>query len=205
MPALIPLHGGAALPLRGPHDSLRAPGAATRMAARAVHAGERWGVMATRIGVDIGGTFTDLIYYDDVSGESLVAKVPTTPDNPDEGVVNAIGQAVPADRVQAAEYFLHGTTVGINALLQRRGAVVGLLATEGFRDILEIRRGDREEMYNLFWTPPPPLVPRRLRRPVKERIRANGEVHTAQETGGCSRRLSGCSRAKASTPSPSPT
>ena len=138
--------------------------------------------MATRIGVDIGGTFTDLIYYDDVSGESLVAKVPTTPDNPDEGVVNAIGQAVPADRVKAAEYFLHGTTVGINALLQRRGAVVGLLATEGFRDILEIRRGDREEMYNLFWTPPPPLVPRRLRRPVKERIRANGEIHIAQET-----------------------
>ena len=138
--------------------------------------------MATRIGVDIGGTFTDLIYYDDVSGESLVAKVPTTPDNPDEGVVTAIGQAVPADRVQAAEYFLHGTTVGINALLQRRGAVVGLLATEGFRDILEIRRGDREEMYNLFWTPPPPLVPRRLRLPVRERIRADGEVHTAQET-----------------------
>ena len=138
--------------------------------------------MATRIGVDIGGTFTDLIYYDDVSGESLVAKVPTTPDNPDEGVVNAIGQAVPADRVKAAEYFLHGTTVGINALLQRRGAVVGLLATEGFRDILEIRRGDREEMYNLFWTPPPPLVPRRLRRPVKERVRANGEIHIAQET-----------------------
>ena len=138
--------------------------------------------MATRIGVDIGGTFTDLIYYDDVSGESLVAKVPTTPDNPDEGVVTAIGQAVPADRVKAAEYFLHGTTVGINALLQRRGAVVGLLATEGFRDILEIRRGDREEMYNLFWTPPPPLVPRRLRRPVKERVRANGEIHIAQET-----------------------
>ena len=138
--------------------------------------------MATRIGVDIGGTFTDLIYYDDASGESLVAKVPTTPDNPDEGVVAAIGQAVPAERVKAAEYFLHGTTVGINALLQRQGAVVGLLATEGFRDILEIRRGDREEMYNLFWTPPPPLVPRRLRLPVKERMRADGKIHIAQET-----------------------
>ena len=138
--------------------------------------------MATRIGVDIGGTFTDLIYYDDTTGESLVAKVPTTPENPDEGVVNAIGQAVPANRVKAAEYFLHGTTVGINALLQRQGAVVGLLATDGFRDILEIRRGDREEMYNLFWTPPPPLVPRRLRLPVRERIRADGTVYTAQDT-----------------------
>ena len=146
--------------------------------------------MATRIGVDIGGTFTDLIYYDDVSGESLVAKVPTTPDNPDEGVVTAIGQAVPADRVKAAEYFLHGTTVGINALLQRRGAVVGLLTTQGFRDILEIRRGDREEMYNLFWTPPPPLVPRRLRRPVKERVRADGEIHIAQETADVREALS---------------
>ena len=138
--------------------------------------------MATRIGVDIGGTFTDLIYYDDISGESLVAKVPTTPDNPDAGVIDAVGLAVPADRVKAAEYFLHGTTVGINALLQRRGSVVGLLTTAGFRDILEIRRGDREEMYNLFWTPPPPLVPRRLRLPVRERVLANGAVQTAQET-----------------------
>ena len=138
--------------------------------------------MATRIGVDIGGTFTDLLFYDDASGESLVAKVPSTPANPDEGVVTAINQTIPADRVPAAEYFLHGTTVGINALLQREGAVVGLLATEGFRDILEIRRGDRDEMYNLFWSPPPPLVPRRLRLPVKERIRADGAIHIAQET-----------------------
>ncbi len=138
--------------------------------------------MATRIGVDIGGTFTDLIFYDDASGESLVAKVPTTPASPDEGVVTAINETIPGDRVPAAEYFLHGTTVGINALLQRQGAGVGLLATEGFRDILEIRRGDRDEMYNLFWSPPPPLVPRRLRLPVRERIRADGEVHIAQET-----------------------
>ena len=138
--------------------------------------------MATRIGVDIGGTFTDLLFYDDASGESLVAKVPSTPASPDEGVVTAINQTIPADRVPAAEYFLHGTTVGINALLQREGAVVGLLATEGFRDILEIRRGDRDEMYNLFWSPPPPLVPRRLRLPVKERIRADGAIHIAQET-----------------------
>ena len=138
--------------------------------------------MATRIGVDIGGTFTDLLFYDDASGESLVAKVPSTPASPDEGVVTAINKTIPADRVPAAEYFLHGTTVGINALLQREGAVVGLLATEGFRDILEIRRGDRDEMYNLFWSPPPPLVPRRLRLPVKERIRADGAIHIAQET-----------------------
>lgn len=140
--------------------------------------------MATRMGVDIGGTFTDLIFYDDKSGQSLVGKVPTTPDTPEEGVVQVVGQTVGTDQLGAAEYFLHGTTVGLNALLQRKGAVVGLLATEGFRDILEIRRGDRDEMYNLFWKPPPPLVPRRLRLPIHERIRADGAVHTPIETEG---------------------
>jgi N-methylhydantoinase A len=134
--------------------------------------------MATRIGVDVGGTFTDLIFYDDESGEVRVAKEPTTPSSPEEGVVRAVKGAVPDDRIGSTRYFLHGTTVGLNALLERKGAVVGLLATRGFRDVLEIRRGDRDEMYNLFWAPPPPLVPRRRRLPVTERIRADGTVHT---------------------------
>ena len=137
--------------------------------------------MATRMGVDIGGTFTDLIFYDDSTGQSLVGKVPTTPDTPEKGVLHVLGETLEPGQMASAEYFLHGTTVGLNALLQRKGAVVGLLATEGFRDILEIRRGDRDEMYNLFWKPPPPLVPRRLRLPVRERIRADGEVHIAIE------------------------
>lgn len=134
--------------------------------------------MATRIGVDVGGTFTDLILYDDKGGEVTVAKVPTTPVAPDEGVVNAVSSAITGDVLERAEFFLHGTTVGLNALLQRRGATVGILATRGFRDILEIRRGDRDEMYNLFWTMPPPLVPRRLRLPVTERVMTTGRVHT---------------------------
>jgi N-methylhydantoinase A len=134
--------------------------------------------MATRIGVDIGGTFTDLVYYDDETGEVREAKVPTTPAAPEEGVVRAVLQAVPENLIKSAEYFLHGTTVGLNALLERRGAVVGLLATRGFRDVLELRRGDRAEMYNLFWQQPPALVPRRLRLPVTERLLATGEVHT---------------------------
>lgn len=134
--------------------------------------------MTTRIGVDIGGTFTDLILYDDERGDVTVAKVQTTSASPDEGVVNAVSEAVPEEALRRAEFFLHGTTVGLNALLERRGAKVGLLATNGFRDILEIRRGDRDEMYNLFWTMPPPLVPRRLRLPVSERVMATGEVHT---------------------------
>src|SRR5882672_4047333 len=132
--------------------------------------------MATRIGVDVGGTFTDLIFYDDETGEIRVGKEPTTPAGPETGVLNVVSSTVPAERVGAAEYFLHGTTVGLNSLLTRTGAVVGLLATRGFRDILEVARGDRGDPYSLFWRQPAPLVPRRLRLPITERIRANGEV-----------------------------
>ncbi|WP_028059572.1 hydantoinase/oxoprolinase family protein [Candidatus Solirubrobacter pratensis] len=134
--------------------------------------------MTTRLGVDVGGTFTDLIFYDEASGETRVAKAPTTPASPEQGILHAIAAGVPAERLSQAEFFLHGTTVGLNALLERRGAVVGLLATEGFRDVLEIRRGDRAEMYDLFWRQPEPLVPRRLRVPVRERLYATGAVHT---------------------------
>lgn len=135
--------------------------------------------MATRIGVDVGGTFTDLIFYDDESGAVRVAKEPTTPAVPEAGVVAAVVAGVPQAAIGGAAYFLHGTTVGLNALLERKGAVVGLLATQGFRDILEVRRGDRGETYNIFWKQPPPLVPRRLRLPVNERMRADGSVHQA--------------------------
>ena len=130
--------------------------------------------MATRIGVDVGGTFTDLIFYDDATGEIVVAKASTTPSAPEQGVLSVV-EGVPVDRSQL---LLHGTTVGLNALLERRGATVGLLATRGFRDILEIRRGDRDDMYDLFWKAPAPLVPRRLRFPVDERIRADAAVET---------------------------
>jgi N-methylhydantoinase A len=139
--------------------------------------------MATRIGVDVGGTFTDLIFYDDETGEIRVGKEPTTPAAPEEGVLTAVSSSVPEDRVGAAEYFLHGTTVGLNSLLTRTGAVVGLLATRGFRDILEVRRGDRDDPYDLFWKHPPPLVPRRLRIPVTERMFFDGTVHTPIDLG----------------------
>ena len=132
--------------------------------------------MTTRIGVDIGGTFTDLVYYDEASGEIHEAKVPTVPDAPEQGVLEAIRLHVPRAVLESAEYFLHGTTVGLNALLERRGATVGLITTRGFRDVLEIRRGDRAEMYNLFWSQPPALVPRRRRLEVDERIRFDGQV-----------------------------
>ncbi|MBN9887231.1 hydantoinase/oxoprolinase family protein [Salipiger abyssi] len=135
--------------------------------------------MATRIGVDIGGTFTDLIYYDETTGETVEGKVPTVPHAPEEGVIHAVEAHVPPGVIVDAAYFLHGTTVGLNALLERRGAEVGLLATQGFRDVLEIRRGDRAEMYNLFWRQPPALVPRRRRLEVPGRIMADGSVYVA--------------------------
>lgn len=132
--------------------------------------------MATRIAVDVGGTFTDLVTYDDPTGEVRVVKEPTTPDAPEEGVIEAVRRGAPDRLLQSAEFFLHGTTVGLNALLERRGAVVGLLATKGFRDVLETRRGDRDDPYDLFWRPPEPLVPRDLRLPVTERVLADGSV-----------------------------
>ena len=130
--------------------------------------------MATRVGVDIGGTFTDLVYYDEATGETGEGKVETVPRAPEEGVVEAVRRHVPKAVIEGAELFLHGTTVGLNALLERRGAKVGLIATEGFRDVLEIRRGDRAEMYNLFWRQPEPLVPRERRLGVAGRLLADG-------------------------------
>jgi len=132
--------------------------------------------MSSRIAVDIGGTFTDIIYFDAASGDTLQGKVPTVPSTPEQGVKDAIEAHVPGDVIQSSAYFLHGTTVGLNALLERRGAIVGLIATEGFRDVLEIRRGDRVEMYNLFWKQTQPLVPRRLRLEVPGRALADGTV-----------------------------
>ena len=140
--------------------------------------------MATRIGVDVGGTFTDVIFYDDETGEVRVAKEPTTPAAPEQGVMSAVHAGVPDELIRASSYFLHGMTAGLNALLTRTGSTVGLLATAGFRDILEVRRGDRGDPYSLYWKPLRPLVPRRLRLPVTERIRADGIVHVPLEEEG---------------------
>lgn len=136
--------------------------------------------MATRVGVDIGGTFTDLVYYDESSGEVVVAKVPTTPANPEIGCINAVETGVPPEVLRSADYFLHGTTVGLNALLERQGAKVGMLTTAGFRDVLEIGHGSRSP-YNVSWQPPKPLVPRTLRQPVRQRTAQDGEVRTPLE------------------------
>jgi N-methylhydantoinase A len=134
--------------------------------------------VAKRLGIDVGGTFTDLVFLDEESGELLIGKGPTTPAAQDEGILEVLRATVSAGDLAEADYFLHGTTVGINALLQRKGARVGLLTTAGFRDTLEIRRGDRAAMYDVLWATPEPLVPRYLRLPVRERVRADGTVVT---------------------------
>jgi N-methylhydantoinase A len=134
--------------------------------------------MGSRIGVDVGGTFTDLILFDDESNTITIGKDASTSAQPDKGVVNVVDSAAPGGLGQAT-LFLHGTTVGLNAILERKGAAVGLLTTRGFRDILAIRRSSRAEMYNLTWSPPPPLVSRPLRLEAGGRILANGEAETA--------------------------
>jgi N-methylhydantoinase A len=135
--------------------------------------------MSRSIAVDVGGTFTDLIYRDDATGEVIVGKVSTIPAAPDEGVLAVLDASLAAERLSGAGSFRHGTTVGLNALLEGRGATVGLLATRGFRDVLELRRGDRDDPYDLFWAPPPPMVARELRCPVTERVLADGTIDTA--------------------------
>ena len=134
--------------------------------------------MSSRIGVDIGGTFTDFIIYDEEKNSVTIDKIPTTPNSPEKAVIDVIKRNLDKDELGKVEFFLHGTTVGLNSLLERKGSKVGLLCTKGFRDILEIRRGDRDEMYNLFWQPAPPLVPRYLRLEIEERLFANGTVHS---------------------------
>ena len=132
--------------------------------------------MATRLGVDVGGTFSDLVAYDDETGEVRIGKGATLPAAPEAGVTAVIAATVSPALLATSRFFLHGTTVGLNALLERRGAVVGLVTTAGFRDLLEIRRGDRESTYDPLWKAPPPLVARELRLPVRERIFADGRV-----------------------------
>ncbi len=145
--------------------------------------------MATLLGVDVGGTFTDLVWCDERTGEVIVGKQPTSPDAPERAVIVAVEASLDAERVRDTSLFLHGTTVGLNALLERRGAKVGLIATRGFRDVLEVRRGDRDDPYDLFWRPPAPLVPRHLRFTVDERILADGAVHVPLDLAGVAEAL----------------
>ena len=123
------------------------------------------------VAVDIGGTFTDLGATSS-TGELVTAKALTTPGHLATGVLEVLDRAV--DSGSEVEFFVHGTTAGLNALLERRYAPVGLLTTRGFRDVYEIGRANRPAMYDLQYHRPPPLVPRRHRLEVVERMSAEG-------------------------------
>ncbi len=127
-----------------------------------------------RLAVDTGGTFTDIVYIDDDNLQLIVDKVPTTPKDLGQGVLEAI-KKINTDMSQMA-LFIHGTTAGLNTIAQRKGAKVGLITTQGFIDILEMTRSSRKEVYNYLWKKPKPLVPRYLRQGVKERTNYKGEI-----------------------------
>ncbi|HTY78490.1 MAG TPA: hydantoinase/oxoprolinase family protein [Candidatus Bathyarchaeia archaeon] len=129
-----------------------------------------------RIGVDVGGTFTDVVAWDP-SGRMESCKVPTTPANPAEGVLNGIAALAPRTGPWAT--LAHGTTMVTNAIVEHRGAPVGFITTRGFRDVLEIGRMSRLHLYRLdLPAKAEPLVPRRLRREVTERVAPDGTVLT---------------------------
>lgn len=137
-----------------------------------------------RVGVDSGGTFTDVCVFDENTGDVLVWKVSSTPHDPSEGIATGIEQALneiggdaPANGRVA--YFGHGTTVGTNALITGNGADTGLITTAGFRDLLEIRRQKRPDLYDLQTVKPPLLASRDKRLEVRERILFDGTVQTA--------------------------
>lgn len=124
--------------------------------------------------MDIGGTFTDLVAVDTVTGQVVRAKADTTPGALSDGVLTALASsAVPAEAIEA---FIHGTTVVINAITERRGAATALVTTRGFRDVLEIGRANRPDLYNLAYAKPVPFVPRHLRFEVTERMTHAGAI-----------------------------
>src|SRR5438477_6054060 len=134
-----------------------------------------------RIGIDVGGTFTDLVAIDP-AGITTLAKVPSTPEDPSIGVLDGLqllAGRLGLDRAALlgqTDRIVHGTTVATNALLERKGARLGLLTTEGHRDVIEMREGLKDDRYNLRLPPPEQLVPRHLRLGVRERLRADGRI-----------------------------
>ncbi len=144
--------------------------------------------MSFIIGIDVGGTFTDLVAVD-AQGRTTYAKASTTPADPGIGLFDGLEElarrlgVTRPELLRDAQRIIHGTTVATNALLERKGAKVALLTTEGHRDILEMREGLKEDRYNLRMPPPVPLVPRHLRLGVRERMDAQGAVRVPLDAG----------------------
>jgi len=129
----------------------------------------------TVVGVDVGGTFTDVFFLNEKDGSCDVAKLPSTRSDQSQGIREGIAQR--RDNLGEVSLIIHGTTVGTNALLERKGAKCGIITTKGFRDVIEMRRRDRPETWGL-WGMFEPVVPRDLRVEVDERVLADGTLHT---------------------------
>jgi N-methylhydantoinase A len=144
---------------------------------------------AIRLGLDIGGTFTDVAL--EVGERRFTAKTLTTPGAPEEGVLAALRSVIEAAAIEPrqVDLIIHGTTLATNAVIERKGAKTALLTTEGFRDVIEIRHENRFEQYDVNIDLPPPLVPRRLRAPVRERIDAQGNVLVPLDEVGLARTI----------------
>lgn len=133
-----------------------------------------------RLGIDVGGTFTDFVLLDDASGQVKTYKCLTTPHDPSDAMeegIRGLEKQTP-DYLKQLEEIIHGTTLVINAIIERKGARTGLITTQGFRDVLELGREIRYAPYDVFAQVPEPLVPRHRRLEVNERLRANGSVLT---------------------------
>src|SRR6185295_6616243 len=131
------------------------------------------------VAVDIGGTFTDFLGYDSTAhgtGRLLSSKSATTPASLEQGIRDCLEKA--GFRVSAIDAFVHGSTIAINTVLERKGALTALIVTKGTRDVYKIGRGNRPDAYDIWFKRPEPLVPRHLTFEVEERLLASGEVHT---------------------------
>ncbi len=130
--------------------------------------------MSYRIAVDIGGTFTDYVALNEDNGKLTVTKSSSTPGSFDDGVINCVEES--GISLEEANYLVHGSTVVINALTEREGAKTALITTKGFKDALAIGRANRPDMYNYYYKKPIPLVPRKYRFEIEERLNNDGEV-----------------------------
>ena len=155
------------------------------------------------IGVDVGGTYTDLVAIDE-TGKLIFAKSPSTPADQSVGVMEGLEELARrldltrSDMLARTERVVHGTTVATNALLERKGAKLALLTTEGHRDVIEMREGLKGDRYDLRSPPTEPLVPRELRFGVKERLKANGEIATPLDDGSLGNAVAAIARSGAS-------
>src|SRR5215469_2880542 len=144
---------------------------------------ERRGTAGYRIGADIGGTFTDIVFVAP-SGSIATQKVPSTPDDYGRAILEGIRRLTTANGLALGDLaeLLHASTIATNVILENKGARTALITTEGFRDVLELRRIRVPRLYEPLYEKPPPLAPRRLRFEVRERIGPKGQVLVALDT-----------------------